>query len=80
MKKDNNMLLFEKNLQDGVLSKSAYENILNDCYKKNEKVSSVRSNNGKEKISVIIPTHNRFQNNQTNVQIVYLVKAIKMQK
>lgn len=61
MKKDNNMVLFEKNLHDGVLSKSAYENVLNDCYKKKEKVSSGRSNNGKDKISVIIPTHNRLE-------------------
>lgn len=83
MKKDNNIKLFDKNLKDGVLSKTAYENILNDCYKKNNKVSSIKDNDGKYKISVIIPTHNRleqleqcinsiFNQNYKNIEIIII--------
>lgn len=57
---NDNLLLFDENYNNNILSKSAYKNIINDCLGKHEDITKSKSLNGNEMISIIIPTHNRL--------------------
>ena len=84
--KNTNYKLFTLNKENKLLSESAYVNILEDCFHTIVETKPEKEVNGPEKITVIIPTHNRLEQltkciesilNQTykNVEIIIIDDA-----